>query len=141
MRRQSRELALKLLFQAEFTEPMKLDDLIQAQKVSPLSSSGKEDDLSPDAQIYTKELVTGVRSHQPQIDSLLQQFSSHWKIDRMASIDRNLLRLAIYELKFSSNPLPPSIAINEAIELAKIYGGTDSSSFVNGILDQIARKS
>lgn len=131
MRRQSRELALKLLFQSEFSEPLKMDELLKTQDPST--------DFTADVQLYAKELVRGVQSHQSDIDKVIQQFSANWKLDRMATIDRNLLRVAIYELKFAPTPLSPSIAINEAIEIAKIYGGTDSSSFINGILDQVAR--
>lgn len=131
MRRQSRELALKLLFQSEFSEPLKMEDLLKTQDPNT--------EFTADVQLYAKELVRGVQQHQADIDKVIQHFSSNWKIDRMATIDRNLLRVAIYELKFSPNPLSPSIAINEAIEIAKVYGGTDSSSFINGILDQVAR--
>lgn len=131
MRRQSRELALKLLFQSEFSEPLKMEDLLKTQD--------PHTEFAAEVQLYAKELVRGVQQNQADIDKLIQQFSSNWKIDRMATIDRNLLRVAIYELKFSPNPLAPSIAINEAIEIAKVYGGTDSSSFINGILDQVAR--
>jgi len=131
MRRKSRELALKLLFQSEFSEPLRLDELLKTQDSSV--------EFSADVQLYAKELIHGVQENRSEIDKVIQQFSSNWKIDRMATIDRNLLRVAIFELKFATTPLSPSIIINEAIEIAKIYGGTDSSSFVNGILDQVAR--
>lgn len=131
MRRKSRELALQLLFQSEFSEPLRLDELIKAQETP--------SDYPADIQLYAKELIQGVKHHQSAIDSLIQKHSAHWKLDRMATIDRNLLRVAIYEMKFSPAPLSPGIVINEALEIAKIYSGTDSASFLNGLLDQVAR--
>ena len=131
MRRKSRELALQLLFQSEFTEPLRLEEIIQAQETS--------EEYSPDIQLYTKELVRGVRAHKAEIDSLIQKHSAHWKLDRMATIDRNLLRVAVYEMRFAPSPVSPAIVINEALELAKIYSGTDSSGFINGLLDQVAK--
>jgi N utilization substance protein B len=131
MRRKSRELALQLLFQSEFTEPLRIEDIIKAQEAP--------QEYSADIQIYAKDLVHGVQANKVAIDSLIQTNSAHWKLDRMATIDRNLLRLAVYEMKFSSSPLTPAIVINEALEIAKIYSGTDSSGFINGLLDQVAK--
>lgn len=131
MRRKSRELALQLLFQSEFSEPIRLDELIRSQE--------HPEQYSADIQLYAKELVRGVQSNKNEIDSAIQAQSAHWKIDRMATIDRNLLRLAIYEMKFSPAPLNPAIAINEALEIAKVYSGTESTGFINGLLDQIAK--
>ncbi len=131
MRRKSRELALQLLFQSEFTEPLRLEDLINSQE--------EPAEYPADIQLYAKELVQGVKNHKVAIDSLIQRHSAHWKLDRMATIDRNLLRLAVFEMKFASSPLTPAIVINEALEIAKIYSGTDSSSFINGLLDQVAK--
>lgn len=131
MRRKSREIALKLLFQSEFSEPLRVDDFIRTQESA--------EDYPPDIQSYAKDLIGGVQKFKTEIDSLIQKNSAHWKLDRMATIDRNLLRIAIYEMKFSSSPLSPAIAINEALEIAKIYSGTESSSFINGLLDQVAR--
>lgn len=131
MRRKSRELALQLLFQSEFTEPLRLEDLIKSQE--------EPQEYSADIQLYAKDLIRGVQTHKAAIDGLIQQHSAHWKLDRMATIDRNLLRLAVFEMKFASSPLTPAIVINEALEIAKIYSGTDSSGFINGLLDQVAK--
>lgn len=131
MRRKSRELALQLLFQSEFAEPLQIQDIINANEESV--------EYPADIQIYAKDLVRGVRVFRGEIDSLIQQHSAHWKLDRMATIDRNLLRLAVFEMKFAQPPLAPGIVINEAIELAKIFSGTDSSGFINGLLDQVAK--
>ena len=131
MRRKSRELALQLLFQSEFTEPLRIEDIIKAQEST--------ESFPADIQLYAKDLVRGVEENKAAIDSLIQSHSAHWKLERMATIDRNLLRLAVYEMKFSASPLTPAIVINEALEIAKIYSGTDSSSFINGLLDQVAK--
>ena len=131
MRRKSREIALQVLFQSEFTEPLRVEDLIKAQDIS--------DECPPDIQKYAKDLIQGVQLHKNEIDSVIQKHSAHWKLDRMATIDRNLLRIAVYEMKFSNSPLTPAIVINEALEIAKIYSGTDSTSFINGLLDQVAK--
>ncbi len=132
MRRKSRELALKQLFQSEFSEPLRIEDIIRTQEAS-------ADEFTADIKHYAKDLIQGIHTHKNEIDSLIQKNSAHWKLDRMATIDRNLLRIAIYEMKFAPTPLSAGIAINEALEIAKIYSGTDSASFINGLLDQIAR--
>jgi N utilization substance protein B len=83
--------------------------------------------------------VQGVQSHKEKIDQILQSSSNHWKIDRMSTVDRNILRIATFEMHFASEPVKPSITINEAIEISKKYGTSESSSFVNGLLDQVAK--
>jgi len=88
---------------------------------------------------YAWKLVQGVVENQPQIDLLLGQYAPHWQIERMPFIERNILRLATYEMLYISD-VPPKVSINEAIELAKIYGSKTSSTFVNAILDAIYHK-
>lgn len=132
MRRNSRVLALKQLFQSEFSDPLRIEDIIRT-----LESSS--DEYSLEIKKYAKELIDGIRNNRSDIDGLIQKNSAHWKIERMSAVDRNLLRIAIFEMKYAIPILSPGIAINEAIEIAKIYSGTDSASFINGILDQIAR--
>ena len=129
MRRQSRELALQILFQTEFTNPIPLSEFLALYAGT----------VSEDAMEYTRALVQGIQSNKEKIDSIIQTASSHWKVQRMALVDRNVLRIAIFEMKISAHGLEPQIAINEAIELAKKYGSTDSGGFVNGVLDQIAK--
>jgi N utilization substance protein B len=135
MRRKAREIALQLLFQKEFAPPI-TPRLWQATVSSDESSSDKEQ-IAPESFKYAEILVQGIQEKQPEIDSLIQRYSQHWKIDRMTTIDRNIIRLGIYEMKFANEPLPGSIAINEAVELAKVFSTTDSPSFINGLLDQI----
>ncbi len=129
MRRKSRELALQILFQTEFTPEVTMRDMV----------SVFEKNIDNQIMDYTMLLVKGVQQHKEKIDTRIQEASRHWKIDRMASVDRNILRSAVYEMLHAQNPLEPKIVINEAIEIAKIFGTQDSGSFVNGILDQIVR--
>ncbi|MFH0754334.1 MAG: transcription antitermination factor NusB, partial [Candidatus Omnitrophota bacterium] len=85
-------------------------------------------------------LVEGIYSHLSDIDAKLGDYATNWHLGRMAVIDRNVLRLGLFELKFSGVDIPPKVAINEAVELAKKYGDHDSSKFVNGILDKVHKK-
>ncbi len=128
-RRQSRELALQVLFQIEFAPQVSYQTLLEVF----------ETDLDKDVMAYADELITGVKAHKEAIDSKIQASSAHWKVERMATIDRNILRIAVYEMKFAANPLKENIVINEAVEVAKKYGTSDSGSFVNGLLDQIGK--
>ncbi len=94
---------------------------------------------SPRALEFAKELVNGVAEKQEEIDALIEKFSKHWKLSRMSAIDRNILRLATYELLYRPD-IPPKVSINEAVELAKAFGSEESAAFVNGILDAIYRE-
>jgi N utilization substance protein B len=84
-------------------------------------------------------LITGVKSHKEQIDAMITSSGSHWSLNRMAIVDRNILRIAIFETRIMPDPSKPSIAINEAIELAKKFSTTESAGFVNGVLDQVTQ--
>lgn len=129
MRRQSRELALQILFQTEFAPEISLTDLSNVFN------------KSFDQQImnYTHELVKTVQKYKENIDAKIQETSRHWKMERMASVDRNILRIAVAEVLFMDTKVEPKIVMNEAIEIAKVYGTQDSGSFVNGLLDQIIK--
>lgn len=85
---------------------------------------------------FFHELVRGVMRHRPEIDALLERFSSHWKLHRMSCVDRNILRIAVYEMLHCPE-VPWKVSINEAVELGKNYGTEESGAFVNGILDSI----
>ena len=129
MRRKSRELALQILFQTEFTPEVTMQDMVTVF----------EKKIDSETMDYTMLLVKGVKQHREKIDVQIQEASRHWKIERMASVDRNILRSAVFEMLHAAEPLEPKIVINEAIEIAKVFGTQDSGSFVNGILDQIVR--
>ncbi len=88
---------------------------------------------------FADELVRGVQSERTQIDEIIQQSSTHWKLDRMARVDRNILRLAVYEILRRAD-IPIRVSLNEAIELGKKFGSEESSAFVNGVLDRIAHQ-
>jgi N utilization substance protein B len=83
--------------------------------------------------------VRGTKGNQAKIDALIAQVTEHWDLERMAVVDRNILRLAVYELLWSTE-VPPKVAINEAIEIAKKFGTQESSRFINGILDRVHKE-
>jgi len=88
---------------------------------------------------FCRALLAGVDAHQTSIDATIERTSEHWTLGRMPLVDRNILRIAVYELLYE-DAIPDSVTINEAVELAKTYGGDDSSKFVNGILGKIAER-
>lgn len=96
-------------------------------------------DTEEDIKKFADQLVEGVSGHLDEIDDVLSVFSTNWKISRMASIDKNILRIAIYELMHCPD-IPVKVTINEAVEIAKCFGTTESGAFVNGILDNVAKK-
>lgn len=134
-RRVSREMALKVLFQV---------DLVHCNVDEASSYTFQTEDImtlnEPDAIIeFSLQLVKGVLKHLSEIDSLIKKHASHWSIERMTNIDRNILRVAIYEIVFIDN-IPKSVSINEAVELAKKYSTESSFGFVNGVLGKIEKK-
>ena len=82
------------------------------------------------------QLVNGVLAAQPQIDILIERYSKHWKVQRMSCVDRNVIRVAVYEMLFCHD-IPPKVSINEAIDIAKKFGTEESGAFINGIVDRI----
>jgi len=121
-----REWALQLLYQAEFAghrdgEVVRFWRYFQVGEKVPA---------------YLSALVAGVAAHQEELDALIRQYSEHWRLERMVAVDRNLLRLALYELLHHPE-VPAKVVINEAVELAKRYGTELSGAFVNGLLDRI----
>lgn len=93
-------------------------------------------ELPEGARAFAKELVHGVEQHRAQIDALIQEHAIHWRLERMAIVDRNVLRLGVYECRFAG--VPAQIAIDEALELARRFGDDPSPRFVNGVLDAVA---
>lgn len=85
---------------------------------------------------FAKRIILGVMEHQREIDRLIEERSEHWRLDRMTIVDRNILRIAIFELLYCSE-VPPKVTLNEAIDLGKRYGSEESGNFINGILDRI----
>ena len=126
-RRKSREMAVQVLYQMDVNK-------IETRLAVPYFRELVESDS--DALAFTEELVRGFETHKREIDKLLQRHSKNWRLDRMAWVDRNVLRLAAYELMFKKET-PPKVVINEAIDLGKKFGSSESGSFINGILDSI----
>lgn len=90
------------------------------------------------ASAYFFRLVNGVRAHQEELDAYISRFSEHWRLERMAAVDRAILRLALFELLHAPE-VPPKVAVNEAVELGKRFGAENSGSFINGILDSFLK--
>ncbi len=131
----SRSIAMQSLYEWDFRgkEDSKLPELI-AQNIKEFGP-GMEDDA------FIRKLVEGVRVHIPKIDQIIMKAAPEWPIEQITMVDRNVLRLGIYELLFGDyKEVPPKVAINEAIELAKTFGGESSGKFVNGVLGTIYRE-
>jgi N utilization substance protein B len=127
-RTRCREISLQVLYQAEQNEG------VSTRQISRFINRRLRGDA---AQIdFAIDLIDGVQEHQETLDGLISRFAENWRIDRMAAIDRNILRLGAYELLYSTD-VPAKVAINEALELAKRYSTAQSSRFVNGILDRL----
>lgn len=133
MRRQSRELGLQLLYQTEYNASNPKDISVKN------TLDATQEKVDEGSLQYAEFLFNGVLKHKAEIDQKIQSVSRHWKIDRMASVDRNILRLAVFEMIYSPSPIESKIVINEMIEVAKKFGTQDSSGFVNGLLDQIIK--
>lgn len=128
-RRLARETALQVLFQLDMTnETLNARETVQrwAEEFGVPSTSVK----------FAEELVEGTLSHKTEIDQKIASFAEDWALERMANVDRNLLRMATYEMIYRPD-IPGRVSLNEAIELAKVYGGDESAKFVNGILDRL----
>lgn len=126
-RRLSRELALKVLFQI---------DLVNTNMEEALKYNFESNELSKEVKEFTIVLVRGVISNLAEIDKEIRSYTNNWSLERITNIDRNILRIAIYEILYINN-IPKSVSINEAVELAKKYSTKSSFSFVNGVLGKI----
>ena len=126
-RRRGREAALQLLYAIEITH---------ADVEEVLSSSWAHALTAARTREFTGALLQGVLACRDEIDALIREWSANWSLERIGLVERNILRVAIYELLFMPE-IPPNVTINEAIEVAKRYGAEDAPAFVNGILDRI----
>ncbi|MBM4142267.1 MAG: transcription antitermination factor NusB [Lentisphaerae bacterium] len=128
-RRQNRECAVQLLFQLDMNpaEPDKAFPAFWAERRA-----------DPEARQFTEDLVRGVLQNLPQVDEMLTRCTEHWQIGRMGTVERSVLRLALYEMLFRRD-IPAVVSINEAVDIAKYFSSSESGRFVNGILDR-ARK-
>jgi N utilization substance protein B len=133
-RHRSRQRALQVLYQWDMTK-QPVDQVISSFYETLYSD---EEKLAPSRDEFMEELVTGTSKMTPAIDERIVAKSENWKLDRMPVVDRNILRLAIYEM--SRQETPAAVVIDEALELARQFSGEDSVGFVNGILDAVHRE-
>lgn len=131
IRRQARELALQTLFSDEFH--------IQKEPQNQLAVEEGicQKDYPPDVLNYAQKLVTGITDQKPHIDDLIAQHTIGWSLERIVSVDKVILRIGTYEIKYLD--IDPAVVINETIEIAKKYSTLDSSRFINGVLDSIQK--
>ncbi|MBI5873734.1 MAG: transcription antitermination factor NusB [Candidatus Omnitrophica bacterium] len=129
-RTKARELALQLLYQSDVSN-VDVSDLIDT--FFNMEANANEERSVRD---FAVNLARNVRKNLLSLDAEITKFATNWQLDRMAMVDRNILRMASFELLFCDD-IPPKVAINEAVELAKKYGDLESGKFVNGILDKI----
>ena len=137
-RRKSREIALQMLYQLEMTgqPPHEVIDLYY-QMVS--GEDEKSADLAESVRPFAELLVNGVYQHRDELDTMIVAASENWRLERMSIIDRNVLRIALFEMLYRPE-IPPKVSINEAIDLGKTFGSPDSGAFINGILDRLLRE-
>jgi transcription antitermination protein NusB len=128
-RREARELAMKILYQIEVGQGP-LEEVIETSRAAVPTE--------PEEWAYVDEVVHGVLREQAALDRIIADLASGWKLERIASVDRNILRLALYEIRHRSD-IPASVAVNEAVEIAKKYSTEESGKFVNGILGSYLR--
>ena len=126
-RRKAREIALQVLYQIDVLK-------VDAKEAIQLFWSNFE--VSEEASEFSVELIEGTWNHREEIDKLIDGCSENWSLGRMAKVDRNILRMATYELLYCHD-IPYKVALNEAIDLGKNYGSENSGSFINGILDAL----
>jgi N utilization substance protein B len=130
-RAQSRQAALQVLYSVDVGR--RAAETLDAA----LAAVEAHFELPEGARAYARELVLGVALHRDAIDRMLAGHATNWRIERMAAVDRNVLRLAAFEMGWAG--VPPSVAIDEAVELARRFGADPSPAFVNGVLDAVAR--
>jgi N utilization substance protein B len=130
-RRKAREYALQILFQADFTG--KKSD---GEALREFWSERKE---NTDVRKFTEDLVSGTLDKIEEIDTAIEKVTENWLLKRMAAVDRNILRFAAYEILYRKD-IPAAVTINEALEIAKKYSSSESASFLNGVLDRLAKR-
>ncbi|MGB2600864.1 MAG: transcription antitermination factor NusB [Candidatus Omnitrophota bacterium] len=124
----AREIALKILYSSD----------VSKESLEECSRRFWDDNDQEDDEVreFAERIVAGVSSHREEVDEAITKYAANWELERMATVDRNVLRMACFELLYAED-IPPKVAINEAIDIAKKYGDKDSGKFVNGILDKI----
>jgi transcription antitermination protein NusB len=152
MRRQARERAVQFLFQHDLNPPETLDGALNhfwegqstsalAKEKGPATWGEKSEPAAPSGdeaamRLFSEGLIRGVLEQRNSLDDIIKKHAKNWDLHRMAAVDRNILRLAIYEMVFRDD-IPPVVSINEAVDIAKKFSTQDSGKFVNGILDKV----
>ena len=136
-RRISREIALQFLYQEDFT--IGPDQQFGYDLAERFELFGNLFQINKKARVYAIELLQGVSSNLERLDRLIGEAATNWRLTRISPTDRNLLRIAVYEM-LERDDVPPQVAINEAVEIAKRFAGDDSPKFINGVLDAIRCK-
>lgn len=130
-RRQAREYALQILFQIDFTEKK-----LGRRELDEFWADKKE---NREIREFAEELVKGSLEKLEDIDALIEKLAENWILERMAAVDRNILRLAAFEILYRKD-IPSAVTINEALEIAKKYSSSESAPFLNGVLDRLAKE-
>ncbi len=130
VRRRARAAVLQVLYELDFTDH---------EAKTALETRFEENALPESAGTFARSLTVGVQSYRTYLDSVVGELAPEWPIDQIAAVDRNILRIAVYELLFEAE-IPPKVAINEAVELAKMFGSESSPRFVNGVLGSLVAR-
>ena len=131
-RRKAREIALQVLFHIDFTGG-------SPEEIIPAVYSMQEIEFSESVNEYVEWIVAGTLAHRDEIDRQISELAKDWKLERMGGVDRAITRMAIFEIRYGEEKVPPRAAVNEAVELAKHFGSDESGRFVNGILGSLVR--
>ncbi|MDD4872395.1 MAG: transcription antitermination factor NusB [Kiritimatiellae bacterium] len=129
-RREAREWAIQMLFQLDMNPS---DDIDAA-----FGKFWSDKQVDTGVREFMEQLVRGVRNNLEEIDTTIKKYAANWQMDRMAIVDRNVMRMAVYEMFFCKD-IPPVVSINEAVDIAKYFASNESGRFVNGILDRIRK--
>ena len=132
IRRIARELVLQSLFQIDFAQ-------VDCEAALNAAVEERSDKSAEEAKEYAQDVLNGVLANSEAIDARISEYAIDWTLERMPAVDRNILRVAVYEMFFAAEKLVPNVAINEAVEIAKIYGTDDTPRFINGVLGKMVR--
>ena len=131
LRRDGREAAIQFLYQYDAFKPASVDEA--------LAGFWKQNEAPQNVRDFTNDLLHGALEKLPEVDAKIRTLADNWDFERLAAVDRNILRLAVYEMLFRPE-IPPVVSINEAIEIAKKFSTAESGKFVNGLLDRVKKE-
>jgi len=131
LRRDAREAAIQFLYQYDAIKPANVEGA--------LALFWLQNEEPKNVQIFANDMVRGAIEKLPEVDAKIRTLADNWDFERLAAVDRNILRLAVYEMLFRPE-IPPVVSINEAIEIAKKFSTTESGKFVNGLLDRVKKE-